>query len=45
MEKTMRGKEMSGITITGVKVVGSCSKHGGDGKYKDEDMACIDCIL
>jgi len=33
------------ITITDVKVVGSCKKHGGEGKYKDEDMACLECVL
>jgi hypothetical protein len=40
---------MSGITITDVKVVGTCSEHGGDHRYKDgskvtdKDISCIEC--
>lgn len=31
--------------IVDVRVVGSCSKHGGDGKYADDFYACIGCAL
>jgi len=38
-----------GITIIDVKIVGECSKHGGNMKYKDgrkiedKDIECIMC--
>ncbi len=38
-----------GITIIDVKIVGACSKHGGNHKYKngkkvlDKDISCIEC--
>ena len=39
---------MSKIKITDVKVVGACRKHDTNKEFintKEEDIACIDCML
>ncbi len=46
---------MSGITITDVKIVGSCSKHRKEGdeilrdcngrRYEDNELSCIACNI
>ena len=42
---------MTGITITGIKIVGNCSRHGKimrnkfGNVYQDSEIECIDCMV